>query len=40
MVFLSTESDHVSVVINAAAAQSANLKVSAKLMTLVTIFKP
>ena len=40
MVFLSTETDHVSLVINAAATLSAKLKVSAKLMTLATVFKP
>ena len=39
-VFLSTEMGHVRVVINDAATQAAGLKVSAKLMTLATIFKP
>ena len=40
LVFLSTETGHVSVVISDAATQAAGLKVSAKLMTLATIFKP
>jgi hypothetical protein len=38
--FLSTETGRVSVVISGTATQAAGLKVSAKLMTLATIFKP
>ena len=40
MLFLSTETGHVSVVISDVATKAAGLKVSAKLMTLATIFKP
>ncbi|HYR89234.1 MAG TPA: YfiR family protein [Terriglobia bacterium] len=39
MVYLSMENSRVSLVINAAAAESSGLKVSAKLLALATIYK-
>jgi len=40
MVSLSTDTGRVSVVINAEAAQTGGLKISAKLMTLATVLRP